>query len=77
LPAAFFYFQGDPEYSTQSYADHVCNQLDRAWLKQKGIHYLYLPSQRTDVCIEGLEQLPITEEVVLQAGNAYLLKFRY
>jgi hypothetical protein len=77
LPAAFFYFQGDPEYSTQSYADHVCNQLDRAWLKQKGIHYLYLPSRRTDVCIKDLEQLPITEEVVLQAGNAYLLKFRY
>jgi hypothetical protein len=29
------------------------------------------------VCIKGLEQLPITEEVVLQAGNAYLLKFRH
>lgn len=77
LPAAFFYFQGDPEYSAHSYAQHVCNQLDRAWLKQKGIYFVYLPSQRADVCIKDLDRLPFTEDIVLQEGNAYLIRLRH
>lgn len=77
LPGAFYYFQGDLEYSTASYAQRVCHNLDRPWLKQKGIHYALLPSHRTGVCIKDMEELLLTEEVVLRSGNAYLIKFKF
>lgn len=76
LPAAFYYFQGDAEYSTASYKAHVCDRLDRAWLKSKGIEYLYLPSEREQSCVAGREALIDTEQVILNEGGAYLLKLR-
>ncbi len=72
-PAAFFYYQGDVEYSTNSYVKRVCDRLDREWLKSKGIGYVYLPSEHLGTC---LEHLPKQEEIVLQEGNAYFLKLR-
>lgn len=76
LPAAFYYYQGQPYYGTQSYYDRVCNTLDRTWLKEKHIDYVFLPSQRGTACLAGMEDLVKTEEVVLQDGGAWLLKFR-
>ncbi len=74
LPAAFFYYQGDVEYSTASYMQRVCNQLDREWLESKRIRYVFLPSLREGVCLKGIEDLVSQEQIVLQEGNAYLLK---
>lgn len=76
LPAAFYYFQGDAEYGTASYLAHVCERLDREWLRSKGIRYLYLPSEREQACVAGMETLIGTEEVVLNEGGAYLLRLR-
>ena len=76
LPAAFYYYQGDLHYSTASYQAHVCDTLDRAWLRAQHIRYVYLPSGRQDACVAGMETLIQTEEVVLQEGQAYLIKLR-
>lgn len=76
LPAAFYYFQGDAQYGTASYLAHVCERLDREWLQSKGIRYLFLPSEREQACISGMEALIGTEQVVLHQGGAYLLRLR-
>ena len=76
LPAAFYYYQGDIDYSTRSYIDHVCEHLDRPWLLSKGIQYIFLPSERADACVAGMDELPASEEVILKEGNAYLLRFK-
>ncbi len=76
LPAAFYYYRGEPDYGTVTYQARVCEQLDRAWLRARNIDYIYLPSNRERACVAGMEDLIQTEEVVLQEGQAYLLKFR-
>lgn len=74
LPAAFYYYQGEAWYGTTSYQKHVCQTFDRKWLLSKGIQYLYLPTERKDACMAGMEDLVQTEKVILKQGNAYLLK---
>jgi hypothetical protein len=76
LPAAFYYYQGDIDYSTRSYLDHVCEHFDRPWLLSKGIQYIFLPSDRKEACVDGMEGLVSSEDIVLQEGNAYLLKLK-
>lgn len=75
LPAAFYYFQGEPFYGTASYYARVCERLDRDWLRAQRIDYVFLPSRREPACVAGMEELIRSEEVVLQDGNAYLLRF--
>lgn len=76
LPAAFYYYQGEPYYGTATYNARVCEQLDREWLRSRNIEYIYLPSDRDRACLSGKDQLIHTEEVVLRDGNAFLLKLR-
>ena len=76
LPAAFYYYHGDVDYSTQSYLAHVCDRFDRSWLLSKNIQYVFLPANREKACFAGMESLLKTEEVVLREGKAYLLKLR-
>lgn len=76
LPAAFYYYQGSQNYSTESYDKHVCQVLDREWLAAQSINYLFLPTDRSAACIAGMNDLITSEEVVLQVGNSYLLKFK-
>ena len=74
LPAAFYYYQGDADYGTANYDQRVCQSFDRAWLLSKNIRYVYLPSERENACIAGMENLITTEKVVINNGNAYLLE---
>ncbi|MBA2237266.1 MAG: hypothetical protein H0W24_00975 [Lysobacter sp.] len=73
-PVAFFYYQGDDDYTTENYKAHVCRQFDRAWLKQQGVAYVFLPSVRGSACMQDMERLPDTEEILIQHGNSYLLR---
>ncbi|MGJ4727979.1 hypothetical protein [Luteimonas sp. SDU101] len=75
-PIAFFYYQGDDDYTTDTYHTHVCRRFDREWLRSQGIGYIFLPSARDAACMEGMEQLPATEEIVVRSGNSYLLRLR-
>lgn len=74
LPAAFYYYQGDSIYGTKSYEKHVCEVFDRKWLLSNGIRYLYLPTERSETCMAGMETLIRTETVIIKQGNAYLLQ---
>lgn len=75
-PVAFYYYQGELEYSTASYLEHVCHRLDRQWLFARGIQYIFLPSQRESACVSTMESMIKSEETVLTQGNAHLLKLR-
>ena len=74
--SAFFYYQGDRDYTTDNYLRHVCKRFDRNWLASQGIGYVFLPSDRGDACLHGMDLLVQTEQVVLNSGNAYLLRLR-
>lgn len=76
LPTAFFYYQGDDDFTSATYLEHVCRHFDRSWLKQQGIEYLFLPANRGPACLAGMEALPKDEAVVARVGNSYLLRIR-
>lgn len=75
-PVAFFYYQGDVDYTTENYKAHVCRRFDRDWLKRQGVAYVFLPSVRGAACMSNMELLPVTEEIIIQRGNSYLLRLR-
>ena len=66
--------QGDKDFSSSSYQDNVCRQLNRDWLARHRIGYVFLPENRTQACISGMESLITSERIVFQAGDAYLLE---
>ena len=76
LPVAFYYYQGDDDYTTANYLAHVCEHFDRPWLKAENIQYIFLPSDRAPACVEGMERLPASEDVIFQSGNSYLLHLK-
>ncbi len=76
LPVAFFYYQGDDDYTTENYKAHVCHHFDRDWLRRQQITHVFLPSSRADACMKDMESLPMSEEVLIQHGNSYLLRLR-
>ena len=77
VPAvAFYYYQGDDDYTTANYEEHVCRRFDRLWLRRQGIGYVFLPSARDAACLEGMEYLPMSEQVLVKSGNSYLLRLR-
>lgn len=76
LPVAFYYYQGDPDFTTRNYMDHVCTRLDREWLLGERIHYVFLPADRDGVCLASMESLPATDDVVLREGDSMLIRLR-
>lgn len=74
LDPAFFYYQGDRAFTTQSYMDNVCVHFNRRWLLQHRIGYIFLPENRDSACIMGMESLIASEKVIFRSGNAYLLE---
>jgi hypothetical protein len=76
VPAAFYYYQGDDDYTTENYKVHVCHKFDREWLKSQDIGYVFLPSNRNSACLDGMEDLPLSETIVAHSGNSYLLRLR-
>lgn len=76
VPLAFYYYQGDDDYTTENYVNHVCNTLDREWLRSEHIRYVFLPADRSTACLASMEALRATERVVASSGNSYLLELR-
>lgn len=76
LPVAFYYYQGDDDYTTANYLAHVCRHFDRTWLKAENIQYVFLPTDRAPACVEGMETLPATEDVIFKSGDSYLLRLK-
>ncbi len=74
FPAAFFYYKGSDDYSNANYRDHVCRTLDRAWLRARNIRFLFVPVNRTNACVAGLDALLGSEAVLLRSGEAALIE---
>jgi hypothetical protein len=75
-PVAFFYYQGNPDFTTANYVAHVCERFDRRWLREHGIAYVFLPSRREAACVAGMEALPRTERVLVRHGDSMVLQLR-
>lgn len=75
-PVAFYYYQGDDDFTTENYMEHVCKRFDRDWLKAEDVTHVFLPANRNAACIHSMESLPASEEIVLNVGNSYLLRLR-
>ena len=71
---AFYYYQGDPDFTTENYVHHVCERLDRDWLRQQSVTYIFLPQHRGSACVAGMEALVQTERVVVRRGNSMILE---
>lgn len=74
VPAAFFYYKGSVDYSYENYMEHVCNKLDIEWLRERNIKFLFLPTERKNVCVADLDSLLNGKNVIHQSGRSLLLK---
>lgn len=68
IPLAFFYFQGDSDYSYENYKKNVCEELNIEWLKSEKIKYIFIPSDKGGTCIRG------GGEVLFKSGDAKFVK---
>lgn len=74
LPVAFFYHQGDADFSSRNYQAHICQTLDREWLWRENIRYVFLPAGRPRSCPGVSDALTRSERVVLKTGDSWLLE---
>ena len=74
FPVAFFYFQGSSEYTYASYVAHVCERFDEAWLAERGMRYLFLPSEMGCPCIAGLGDVLGRSRVLLHQGQTLFVE---
>ena len=51
FPLAFYYYQGDQAYTLENYRNNICENFDVEWLVENNIQFLFIPSDRADVCI--------------------------
>ena len=51
FPLAFYYYQGDRAYTLDNYRNNICENFDVEWLVENNIQFLFIPSDRADVCI--------------------------
>lgn len=73
---AFFYYQGDPDFTTDNYVTHICERFDRQWLRDQNIAYVFLPLRRGAACVEGITDLPRTERILARQGDSMILELR-
>jgi len=72
-PVAFFYFQGDPDYTTHNYVAHVCERFDIPWLREQKVRYVLVPATEGEWCIHDVESLALRWETVAVSGNARVI----
>ncbi|QCO67084.2 hypothetical protein E5843_03550 [Luteimonas yindakuii] len=72
-PVAFFYYQGDPDYTTRNYVAHVCERFDLAWLREQHVRYVLIPATPGDWCIHDHEGIASRWETVVSSGNAKVI----
>lgn len=72
-PVAFFYFQGDPDYTTYNYVAHVCERFDVPWLQAQKVRYVLVPATAGDWCIHDVVTLVARWETVAMSGDARVI----
>lgn len=72
-PVAFFYFQGNKEYTFDNYVAHVCTQFDAEWIAKQGIRYLFIPADFGNTCIAN-NTLPPGAHILIRKNRAALIE---
>lgn len=75
-PVAFFYFQGDEEFSFDNYNKYVCESFNIDWLQGKNVKYMFVPEQLLESCVANLENIIATNVVVFSSGKSIFLEFK-
>jgi hypothetical protein len=74
FPLAFYYYQGNQEYTFDNYQQFVCQFLDITWLKSQNIQYLFTPSNMSDSCVYEYKNLGDRFETVARFGNSAIYR---
>ena len=74
FPLAFYYFQGDADYTLENYLKYVCREFNRDWLKSKNIRYIFIPSKPVKSCLFKTEERLKTERILFNSGKTYFLE---
>jgi len=72
-PIAFFYFQGDPDYTTHNYVANVCNRFNASWLRGQKIRYVLIPANEGEWCIHDVDAITRQWKTVAESGNARVI----
>ena len=73
FPIAFFYSISSADYSYNNYKLHVMKGLDKNWLKERNISYIFIP-ENDQIDNENLASDINKLDKVIQEGNSRLLK---
>lgn len=73
-PSAFYYFQGDKDYSVKTYREKVCEKFDLDWLKSHKIRYLFIPDDRNGICVANLDKIDTLFKVLIKDENSMILQ---
>jgi hypothetical protein len=73
LPVAFYYMQGDTDFTASAYRRHVCERFDTNWMKKERIRFLFVSARTDYACVKDLETMATAGNVVMQRGQALLL----
>ncbi len=73
FPVAFFYFQGNREYTFENYNQKICNGFDEKWLMGHNIKYLFIPSDFNG-CVYGLDSIIKNKKVIVKSNNSMLVQ---
>ncbi|UNK41907.1 hypothetical protein MNO14_13220 [Luteimonas sp. S4-F44] len=69
-PVAYFYYQGDPNFTTGTYLDRVCHRFDRQWLLSHSVRYVFVPESASEGCLADMDALRQKALQVAVSGDA-------
>lgn len=69
-PVAYFYYQGSPNFTTETYLDRVCHRFDRQWLLSNSVRYVFVPKSVSEGCLADLDELRNKALRVAASGDA-------
>ncbi len=72
LSTAFYYFE-TADFTPTNYATRVCEQFDLAWLRERDVRYVFVPSDRNALCFPVAE-LASRLPTVLTRGESLVLR---
>jgi len=75
LPIAFYYSQGNSsQFGWDAYKKNVCKGLNRVWMSEKNIRFVFIPSQIAGSCAAVLRNSIRRQDVLFQSGDAMFAK---
>lgn len=69
FPVAFYYYQGNPEFSYQNYKRRIIESFDLKWLREHKVQYLFMPSDIGKGTMHPLYKKAIEGRIVFQSNK--------